>query len=132
MNNYKGYVKAYSLIGDLVFGEIVRIADRFHVIQIENNLTTGLNANLVPIDSTKFAKKIAELPTGDYLFEFDVFESIEGKRFYIIWDYTKLAVVYMSLDGLSLPDNINIFECIYVGNIKLDDQILENFVEVEQ
>lgn len=132
MNNYSGYVKAYSLAGDLVFGEIVRIADRFHVVELVNNLNTGLSINLIPIDSTRFAKKIAEVPTGDYIFEFDVFTVADKYAFYVIWDYTKLAVVYISIDGKNLPDNINLFDCNYIGNIKLDDCLLKQFDAVEQ
>lgn len=125
MNNYLGYVKAYSLAGDLVFGEIVRVADRFHVVELVNNLITGLSISLIPIDSTRFAKKIAEVPTGEYIFEFDAFITPDGNVFYVVWDYTRLAVIYSSLDGNDLSNDINIFECKYIGNIKLDDNLVE-------
>jgi hypothetical protein len=106
--------------------------DRLHILELTQNLTYGTSINIVPIDSTKFAKRIAEVPTGDSIFEFDMFISPNNDLFYVIWDYTKLAVVYMSIDEKDLPDNINIFECKYVGNLKLDEQISENLIEVEQ
>ena len=83
MSNCSSYVKAYSLAGDLVFGQIVRIADRLHILELTQNLTYGTSINIVPIDSTKFAKRIAEVPTGDSIFEFDMFISPDNDLFYV-------------------------------------------------
>ena len=131
MKIFEGYMKSIDLSGNIIFGNAVQLADRFYleqeVNQFINDIWIGFSINYISVFPDRCAKMVAELPNGEYLFEYDVFETSTGECFYIIFDFVRMAIVYMSNENEILPDNLNLFKCTYIGNIKLDDNLLEKF-----
>ena len=119
-DDFFGVMKSKSQSGDYIVGYAITI-DKNRYLAVNS----GFNSyELVSVDTMDCAREILRLPNRESLFEFDVFETLNGQQFYIILDLNKFAIVYLPVyDGEDLEPNINIFNCKYLYNIKIDSLI---------
>ena len=117
MVDFFGVMKSKSKSGEYIVGYALDIDDD-HYLQIVNGNST---VELVKVNTIRCAREIIRLPNKESLFEFDVFETPSGQQFYITLDLNKFAVVYCPVnDSDILEPNINIFDCKYLYNVKID------------
>lgn len=118
-HNFFGVMKYKLDNGNYVVGYGFTLSDKYF-LQVPNETIDGFYyIEVLPISS---ARQITLLPNNFALFEYDVFESPNGELFYITFDYTRLAIVYLPVyDNINLLKDINIFECKYRGNLIFDE-----------
>lgn len=127
MNNFIGYMKSVNN-NEIIEGYATTILERQYLMRTASSFNSReYSTILTEVSPAKCVKEIAELPNGNMLFEYDVFKLLDGTLFYIIFDITRLAVVYISQPAISLPDNISLFNCECVGNLKLNEELISFF-----
>lgn len=122
------YVLSRDSAGQYVEGICVKILDNFYVRNVVENVSDnfylGYSDIYTLVNPMCCAKRLGSLLNKENIYEYDVFQTSDGIRFYVSFDYMNLAIVYFTEKDKCLPDNVNLFNCNRIGNIKTDDPML--------
>ena len=125
MNDTNIYVKSFDKAGQYIEGVLVKVGNNYFIQNsselVENDICVGFINSYIEVNPHTCARKLCELPNKSSIFEFDIFSTQNGELFYVSFDYNRLAITYTAMDGIDLPDNINIFDCTLVGNYILNN-----------
>lgn len=121
-------VKSVDSLGCEVVGNLIQMGEEFYLYQespvYESNVYIGFTTMHYKVYRNKCAKFLAQLQNGDDIFHGDVYSTYEGLKFCIFYNDLTMSVIYIPISSeVDLPPDINIYECYYVGNMIVNDDL---------